>query len=248
MPVGLRREIIAGGAAGFVGGLVFWLAVLGLGMTPTIAGLLGLKLSGGWFLLHLMAATLAAAVFGAFSSYQPLGYAASISTGLLYGLFWWIVGPLTLEPLFFGDGPTWTVDEASAAFPSVFGHLLFGGLIGFGFYIGLTLYNRTHHETTVVEDETPITSIVILGGGFGGVQAAIGARAALDSTHEVTIVDRNRVTHLCGMNPLLIVGDRETDKTGRSPHRICPLLLPAALATCRACHRQPGPRCRALRS
>ena len=62
--------------------------------------------------------------------------------------------------------------------------------------------------------------ILVLGGGFGGVQAAIGARAALDSTHEVTIVDRSRVTHLCGMNPLLIVGDRETDKTGRSLGRL----------------------------
>ena len=193
MPVGLRREIIAGGAAGFVGGLVFWLAVLGLGMTPTIAGLLGLKLSGGWFLLHLMAATLAGAVFGAFSSYQPLGYAASISTGLLYGLFWWIVGPLTLEPLFFGDGPTWTVDGASAAFPSVFGHLLYGGLTGFGYHISLTLYNRIRHETTIVEDETPITRIVILGGGFGGVSTAHALERIYwrDPSIEITLISQS---------------------------------------------------------
>ena len=62
--------------------------------------------------------------------------------------------------------------------------------------------------------------ILVLGGGFGGVQAAISARAALDSSHEVTIIDRNRVTHLCGMNPLLIVGARDTDKTGRSLGRL----------------------------
>ena len=62
--------------------------------------------------------------------------------------------------------------------------------------------------------------VLVLGGGFGGVQAAISARAALDSTHEVTIIDRNRVTHLCGMNPLLIVGERETDKAGRSLGRL----------------------------
>jgi sulfide:quinone oxidoreductase len=62
--------------------------------------------------------------------------------------------------------------------------------------------------------------VLVLGGGFGGVQAAISARAALDSTHEVTIIDRNRVPHLCGMNPLLIVGERETDKTGRSLGRL----------------------------
>ncbi|MCZ6538827.1 MAG: FAD/NAD(P)-binding oxidoreductase, partial [Chloroflexi bacterium] len=62
--------------------------------------------------------------------------------------------------------------------------------------------------------------VLVLGGGFGGVQAAISARAALDASHEVTIIDRNRVPHLCGMNPLLIVGERETDKAGRSLGRL----------------------------
>ena len=64
------------------------------------------------------------------------------------------------------------------------------------------------------------SKVLVLGGGFGGVQAAIEARASLDSTHEVTIVDKNRVPHLCGMNPLLIVGERDTDKTGRSLGRL----------------------------
>ena len=64
------------------------------------------------------------------------------------------------------------------------------------------------------------SKVIVLGGGFGGVQAAISARAALDSTHEVTIVDKNRVSRLCGMNPMLIVGERDTDKTGRSLGRL----------------------------
>jgi len=62
--------------------------------------------------------------------------------------------------------------------------------------------------------------VLVLGGGFGGVQAAITARAELDSSHDVTIVDRNRVPHLCGMNPMLIVGEREPGKTGRSLGRL----------------------------
>ena len=62
--------------------------------------------------------------------------------------------------------------------------------------------------------------VLVLGGGFGGVQAAISARLSLDASHEVTIVDRDRVSHLCGMNPLLIVGERDTDKTGRSLGRL----------------------------
>ncbi len=64
------------------------------------------------------------------------------------------------------------------------------------------------------------SKVLVLGGGFGGVQAAISARAALDASHEITIIDRNRVPRLCGMNPLLIVGERDTDKTGRSLGRL----------------------------
>ena len=58
--------------------------------------------------------------------------------------------------------------------------------------------------------------ILVLGGGFGGASAARTARALLPAEHEVTLVDRNRVTHLSGMNPLLVVGERDVRKTGRS--------------------------------
>ncbi len=58
--------------------------------------------------------------------------------------------------------------------------------------------------------------IVVLGGGFGGVAAARTARTLLPAEHSVTLIDRNRVTRLCGMNPMLIVGERDVRKTGRS--------------------------------
>ncbi len=52
---------------------------------------------------------------------------------------------------------------------------------------------------------------MVLGGGFGGVAAACALEGRLGSRHEVTLIDRNRTTHLCGMNPMLIVGEREQD-------------------------------------
>ncbi len=58
--------------------------------------------------------------------------------------------------------------------------------------------------------------IVVLGGGFGGVAAARALRSLLPAEHTVTMIDRNRVTRLCGMNPMLIVGERDVRKTGRS--------------------------------
>ena len=58
--------------------------------------------------------------------------------------------------------------------------------------------------------------VVVVGGGFGGAAAAIKARALLNSEHSVTLVDRNKKTFLCGMNPLLIVGQRDVERSSRS--------------------------------
>lgn len=63
-------------------------------------------------------------------------------------------------------------------------------------------------------------SVVVLGGGFGGARAAIAARRLLGPEHRVTLVDRNRMTHICGSFPFLIVGEREAGKTGRSLGRL----------------------------
>ncbi len=66
----------------------------------------------------------------------------------------------------------------------------------------------------------PGKKILILGGGFGGAKAAITARALLPAEHEVTLIDRNARTYICGAMPLLIVGEREAEKTSRSLGRL----------------------------
>lgn len=63
-------------------------------------------------------------------------------------------------------------------------------------------------------------NIVVLGGGFGGVSAACRLRKLLPAEHNVILIDRDRITHLCGMNPALIVGERDPKKTTRSLGRL----------------------------
>ena len=173
LPATSLRGPAAGGVAGLVGGALFWWALDAQGMMSSAPGLLGVKLSGGDVMLHLAASIALGAGFGALSRYQPLGHAAIISTGLLYGLVWWIVGPNTLGPLFDGRGPTWSLAEATAAFPSLIGHLLYGGLTGLGFHLLVDASLRLWPEPEVKpEPETAKRRVVILGGGFGGVSVA----------------------------------------------------------------------------
>ncbi len=66
----------------------------------------------------------------------------------------------------------------------------------------------------------PGKKVLVLGGGFGGAKAAITSRALLPPDHEVTLIDRNRRTFICGGFPMLIVGERAVDKLSRSLGRL----------------------------
>ena len=195
MSLSLRRDLAAGGIAGLAAGLLYWWALQAQGMMSTAPGLLGLKLTGAGVLLHVLASVPLGAGFGAISRYQQLGYAAIISSGLLYGLLWWIAGPLTLGALLDGRGPTWSLSEASVAFPSLIAHLLYGGLTGFGFYILVALHRRLRPVSAplVAPAAEPKKRVVILGGGFGGIGAAqrLEQLWARDPSLEITLVSQS---------------------------------------------------------
>jgi len=55
-----------------------------------------------------------------------------LGNGLLYGGVWWLLGPLTLMPLFMGMGlgVNWNLMAATKMMPSLMGHLMFGGILG----------------------------------------------------------------------------------------------------------------------
>ena len=191
----LRRELLAGGLAGLTGGLVLWWALQAQGMTATVPGLLGINLSAVGTALHLLVAILLGTGFALLLRYQDRRHAAILSIGLLYGLLWWIVGPITLGPLLDGRGPTWSLAEANAAFPSLIGHLLFGGITGFGSYLLIALFHRLRPQSQPVDaaDEAPSRRVVILGGGFGGVGTAqrLERICARDSNLEITLVSQS---------------------------------------------------------
>ena len=236
VPGPLRRDAIAGGLAGLVGGLVFWWCLEAQSMTPTVRGLLGLKLSGAGVGFHLLVSILVGAAFGAISRYQPPGYAATISSGTLFGLLWWIVGPITFGALLDGRGPAWSLDEAGVAFPSLVGHLLYGGMTGFGFHVLVTLYLRLRPEPErTAPAELAKKRVVILGGGFGGVGVAQRMEQLISRGPgmEITLVSQSN--HLL-FTPML--AEVASSGAGGAAHqRTGPgILYPHAVPACRSVH------------
>ena len=186
--------MVAGGTAGLAGGLFLWGALRAQDLTSTVPGLLGLDLSGAWMALHLLVSVPLGAGFALISRYQAGGYASTLSFGALYGLLWWIAGPITLGALIDGRGPTWSVVEAGDTFPSLIGHLLYGGLTGIGLHALVILYLRLRPEP---EEAAPAMvekkRVVILGGGFGGTGAAQRLERLFyrDPSLEITLVSQS---------------------------------------------------------
>jgi NADH dehydrogenase len=161
----------AGALAGLVSGAVT--TMLLLPQVVEAPSLLQLGPPAFGITLQILFGTMLGAGYSQLFRYHPRGYAAATAGGLLYGLLWWIIGPLTILPFAWGDVPTWSAEDASAAFPLLVGYLLYGSLLGAGYYV-LVRYSVRLPEwpnAAILEEHKPVTRIVILGGGFGGLAA-----------------------------------------------------------------------------
>ena len=120
---------------GIVGGLLFSLVMLQIGFLPSVADLIGATSSVTGFFVHLVIAMLVGTSYGVLFRRQSYDLGSALGWGVSYGFFWWILGPLTLMPIFLGLPPQWTVEAASTAFPNLIGHLAYGGGLGVTFYL-----------------------------------------------------------------------------------------------------------------
>ncbi len=189
MSAHLRRDLTAGMAAGLIAGIVSGL----LGMSADAPGLFNVSLDGASLVWHLLAAIPLGGLCGALFGYQPRGYAASISGGLLFGLMLWIIGPLTLAAIADADGPSWSAADAFVKFPSVFVHMVYGGLTGLLTFVAAAFYVRTSPISEEPASQTDVTRVVIVGGGFGGIAVATGLERIFwrDPNFEVAMISQS---------------------------------------------------------
>ena len=87
------------------------------------------------FVIHMGISTLIGAAYGLFFRRESQSPFAALAWGIVYGMVWWILGPLTLMPSLLGLPLQWSLAAVSASFPSLIGHLLYG------VFLALT-YNR----------------------------------------------------------------------------------------------------------
>lgn len=118
--------------SGLGGGLVFGVLMGMMGMLPMIGSMVGVASAPVGFFVHLVISATIGGSFAVLLDWTGRGARAGVGAGLAYGFTWWVLGPLTLMPLFMGMGlgVNWNVSAMTQALPSLMGHLIFGAILG----------------------------------------------------------------------------------------------------------------------
>ena len=126
------RNISLGVYAGLAGGVVFGAMMGMMGMLPMIGKMVGHPSVVTGFSVHLINSAIIGAGFAVVFSRFVNSTGSGLLNGLLYGGVWWLLGPLTLMPLFMGMGlgVNWNTAAAVTMLPSLVGHLMYGVILG----------------------------------------------------------------------------------------------------------------------
>ena len=124
------NHIKSGINAGLIAGVVFGAMIGMMGMLPMIAMLIKSESAVLGFVLHLVFSAIIGGTFGLIFGHAALNKGAGVLLGLLYGAIWWILGPLVIMPVWLGMGLQLSVAGMTMAIPSLWGHLVFGFILG----------------------------------------------------------------------------------------------------------------------
>lgn len=129
------RAVGRGALAGLAGGVLFTLVMLQIGFLPVFARLIGSTSAVTGLIVQLVVADLIGASYGLLFRRQSYDIGSALGWGVSYGFFWWVLGPLTLIPIFLGVAPQWTAQAAAELFASLVGHLAYGAGLGVVFHV-----------------------------------------------------------------------------------------------------------------
>ena len=124
------ENLKAGVIGGLAGGVVFGVMMGTMGMLPMIASLIGSKSALVGFVVHLVISAVIGLGFALVLGSAVHSYGSGVALGALYGLAWWVLGPLTMMPLMMGMGVQFANAFNTMNLMSLLGHVIFGVILG----------------------------------------------------------------------------------------------------------------------
>lgn len=101
------RAIGGGAIAGLVGGTVFSIVLVQIGDLSGIAAMVADDSAQVGFVIHLVTSVLIGVSYGLLFVRRSNDISSALGWGTSYGVFWWLMGSLTLLPILAGGAPRW---------------------------------------------------------------------------------------------------------------------------------------------
>lgn len=194
------RQLIFGVIAGALAGLISGALITALNGPPAISLLGGgATIAAAWG-LHLMVSVVLGFTYAALFTRVELGYSENMLSAVTFALLGWVLFMLVLIPLVMGQGGQWQASQAAEKFPALIAYLFQGALLGAIYHTMHRLANRTigviEVDEAAAEPEPVRQRIVILGGGFAGVEAAQHLEKLFERDPGVAITLVSETNHL----------------------------------------------------
>jgi uncharacterized membrane protein YagU involved in acid resistance len=126
----LTQRIIGGVVGGVAGGLVFGAMMAMMGMLPMVASVVGSNSVVVGFIYHMFNSVIIGIAFGLLFGALSRTYGLGALWGLVYGVIWWVLGPMILMPLLLGMGVQFSAAFTPPMLMSLVGHLAYGLITG----------------------------------------------------------------------------------------------------------------------
>ncbi len=123
----LNAGVVSGVIAGIVFGSV--LAMSGDVLLPVIAKIFGVDTAIGAFVLHLGFSIFLGIIFALVLGRAAMGTKSAAILGIAYGVFWWVLASLIVQPMLAGKAPL-TFDLVDQKLHLLWGYIVYGFTLG----------------------------------------------------------------------------------------------------------------------
>lgn len=120
------NKYIGGVLGGLAGGMVFGMMMAMMNFMPTIAKMVGSDSAALGWVIHLIISVAIGLFFAWWFGNQITSWSRSILFGMIHGVIWWILGPLTIMPVKLGMGVQYSNAFSEMNLGSLMGHLIYG--------------------------------------------------------------------------------------------------------------------------
>ena len=123
---GIGGAVLRGSMAGLLGAGLLGVMLNAQNQLQAFAAMVDSDSRSVAWLPVLLTGLLAGLAFSVMYPHPAKGDGAGFVRGMVYGIFWWVLGGLTLVPLLSGDGLTWSLEEVRQSSITLPAYLFFG--------------------------------------------------------------------------------------------------------------------------